>query len=86
MVPGYLQKTIRNVVVYNSDTSGITFSKLRGGDVDGNGRVNLNDAVILMKNIGTATFNPYDGDLNISGYVTVDDYTLLLSNMGKISE
>jgi hypothetical protein len=53
------------------------------GDIDGNGRVTLDDFYILAKNYGTVDPNSFPpGDLNKDHVVSTADYAVLQGNFG----
>ena len=55
------------------------------GDIDGNGRVNLDDTVPLSLNLGAIGMAPYsDGDGDGNGRVDLDDTVPLSLNLGAI--
>jgi len=61
------------------------FSSDCEGDVDDDGRVQLNDLALLLINFGTmGGMTQSDGDLNCNGSVDLPDLALLLRNFGSV--
>ena len=75
-----------NTTVGGPLASAIAFEfHVLSGDLDGNGRVNLDDTVPLSLNLGAIGLTPYsDGDGDGNGRVNLDDTVPLSLNLGAI--
>lgn len=83
---GYLKRKISNIIINNSDITGINIGLIFGGDLFNTGSIGLDDLVKLKSNLGKPAASAEDGDINNSGYTTIDDYTILIKNMNKVGE
>ncbi|MDH7477589.1 MAG: dockerin type I domain-containing protein [Candidatus Bathyarchaeota archaeon] len=58
------------------------------GDIDGNGKVDIKDLVLLIKAYGSYPGHPQwnsNADINCDGKVDIKDLVLIIRNYGKYS-
>jgi hypothetical protein len=84
--PGFYNVTV--TCIYQSETTSLAkaFEVVLLGDIDGNGNVNVLDAIDLSssfgKSIGQAGFNP-DADFDYNGVVNILDAITLANHFGE---
>lgn len=64
------------LVLNDAANTGVTFSALLAGDVDGDDSVDQDDFAIIAGNLNTSATSRTDGDLNDDGFVNFADFRL----------
>ncbi|MEW5957222.1 MAG: dockerin type I domain-containing protein [Chloroflexota bacterium] len=81
--PGFLAATCTGVVHTTTALTTLADVTLLAGDIDGNGSIDITDAVAIGAVFGSA--DPQAADLNLDGVVDILDLILMAANFGQTS-